>query len=404
MEKQTKIISENFLTSNIFMFESFSCACVLEQLLSYPGQDSINTITICADKNSPVRFAYASKDGLVRLNGDGSVAEHNILGKLLAIEKDATDKYFSFFSKNGFLFPTALNKKESIGKVELHLIIDRLHATLELMSTITDMSRTSYEKIVRMIFYHLFSPIVQVETKDGHYQYVSSKHPYTVFLDDALNLGRDDRLNDTFNNSTFSFIDTITGITLDADFVDKTLNGNPPEEKYENSLFRKVFAAYCSPRNEMSKSKQIINDFLFHYLYEVGIVEQVDLDSTYYLKGKVNKKNFNDDIKRAALVVAKIIIKEEIECNLRRVRPTYDTTKLEPSWKIDSLLSALYFGLFYMRPTMETYRRCANSKCGEFFLVNVSSQKKKYCCTTCMNREMSARKRARDRIKETIDK
>ena len=54
-----------------------------------------------------------------------------------------------------------------------------------------------------------------------------------------------------------------------------------------------------------------------------------------------------------------------------------------------------------MRPNMETYRRCANPKCREFFLIPVSSRKKKYCCTACMNRDMAARKQARDKIKAT---
>lgn len=404
MAKQIKKISENFLTSNVFTFESFPCQCKKEKMCSYPGNDSIEMVKMSGTKNSAIRFAYGSKVGLVRLNEDGSVSENNILGKLLAIKKDKIENYFPFFERNGFLVPVSVNTTDSIEKINLQLIIDRLQATLELMSTITDMSRTSYEKIVRMIFYHLFSPVVQIETKGGRYQYVSSKHPYTVFLDTALDLQRDERLNDTFNNASFSFNDTISNITLDANFVEKALNGNPPEEKFDNVLFAKVFAAYCSPRNGISKGILKINDFLFHYLYEVGIVEQVDLNQIEYYKGEINKSNFSDCLKSTAVEVAKIIIKEEIESNLRRVRPTYDTFKLEPAWKIDSLLSALYFGLLYMRPTMETYRRCANSKCGEFFLVNVSSQKKKYCCTACMNREMSARKRARDKTKESIKK
>ena len=140
---------------------------------------------------------------------------------------------------------------------------------------------------------------------------------------------------------------------------------------------------------------------MFHYFYEVGVIDHVDLDKVHYVNDEQDKSRFTGRLKTAAIETAKYIVKEELEKNLQRVRPTYNISRLEPTWKIDSLLTALYFGLFYMRPNMETYRRCANPKCGEFFLVSVSSNKKKYCCTSCMNRAMAARKRARDKLNAT---
>lgn len=400
MRKMKKKIEENFFTSNVFTFESYSCICEIEKGLNIIGEPT-EIIKITADKTQPLHFAFGSKVGLVRLNADGSVAESNILGKLLAINNSKIENYFDFFRKNGFLLPVSQKAYDTIEKNELGCIINRLHATLLLMSTITDMSRTSYEKIVRMIFYHLFSPIISIETKDGLYKYTSSSHRYTTFLEKNKNAEREERLYDTFNNAEFPFSDTLGTISLNADFVDAVLNRTLINCEYENSLFRDVFTAYCSPRAGKPKMMLVINDFIFHYLYEVGVIERVDLNNIYYVGGKVNKTNFNSQMKAAATEIAKFIIKEEIESNLKRVRPTYNIAKLEPAWTIDSLLSALYFGLFYMRPNMENYRRCANPKCGEFFLVPISSQKKKYCCRECMNREMAARKRTRDKSKAT---
>lgn len=400
MGNAIKNIEENFLTSNVFTFQSYSCHCEIEKGLNIIGEPT-EIIKITTDKTQPLRFAFGSKVGLVRLNADGSVAESNILGKLLAIDNGKVENYFDFFKRNGFLMPVSQKNYETIEKSELCSIINRLHATLILMSTITDMSRTSYEKIVRMIFYHLFSPVVHIETRDGAYKYTSTKHQYTQFLENYKNAEREERLYDTFNNADFTFNDTLGAITLDADFVDGVLNRTLINCEYENSLFREVFTTYCSPRDGKSKNMLLINDFIFHYLYEVGIVLHVSLDNIHYFNNKVNTGNFNSQMKSKATEIAKFIIKEEIEANLRRVRPTYNTYKMEPSWTIDSLLSALYFGLFYMRPNMENYRRCANPKCGEFFLVPISSQKKKFCCRECMNREMAARKRARDKSKAT---
>lgn len=400
MAKKAKI-EENFLTSSIFTFES--CGCTCEETVVFAN---ISTLPMPAVKLTPnaqnkVCFAFGSKVGLVRLNDDGSIAESNILGKLVAINKQDIRSYFPFFEKNGFFFPIAAGKAEIISLEELQYLVSRLQATLELMSTITDMSRTSYEKIIRMIFYHLFAPVVSVETKDGKYKYVSDIHQYSKYLDANRETKRDPRLNDTFNNEEFSFTDNIASFTLDADFVDSVLNGTPADSRYETPLFQNVFTAYCAPRDGKPKTMLFINDFVFHYFYEVGIIDFVDLEKTHYINDMVCKENFTNKLKSAAVTTAKYIIKEEIESNLRRVRPTYNTAILEPAWKMDSLFSALYFGLFYMRPNMETYRRCANPKCGEFFPVPLSSRKKKYCCTACMNREMAARKRARDKMKET---
>lgn len=397
MGNAIKNIEENFFTSNVFTFKSYSCHCEIEKGFNIIGEPT-EIIKITTDKTQPLHFAFGSKVGLVRLNADGSVAESNILGKLLAIDNSKAENYFDFFKRNGFLMPVSQKNYDTIEKSELGSIINRLHATLILMSTITDMSRTSYEKIVRMIFYHLFSPVVHIETRDGAYKYTSTKHQYTQFLENYKNAEREERLYDTFNNADFTFNDTLGAITLDADFVDGVLNRTLINCEYENSLFREVFTTYCSPRDGKSKNMLLINDFIFHYLYEVGIVLNVSLDNIHYFNNKVNMGNFNSQMKSKATEIAKFIIKEEIEANLRRVRPTYNTYKMEPSWTIDSLLSALYFGLFYMRPNMECYRRCANPKCGEFFLVSVSSRKKKYCCKACMNRDMAARKRARDKL------
>lgn len=401
MAKNTKKrlnFNENFFASNIFTFNSWSCISEIDKIHPYPAYEAQEILKVYADKNVPIRFAFGSKVGLVRLNDDGSIAESNVLGKLIAINNKSIENYFSFFKRNGFLLPISFDEYESIGKFEIISVINRLHATLELMSTITDMSRTSYEKIVRLIMYLLFAPIVVIETKEGKYSYSSTKHPYTLFLEQSRELSKDPRLNDTFNNLEFKFDDSIySGTTIEADFIYSTLEGYSKENKYNNDLFRKIFTVYCAPRKNLSKQFLLINDFLFHYFYKVGIIDRVDLDTTHYLNEEVKKENFDESLKKAAIQVAKLLIKEEIDFNLKRVRVAYDISKMEPAWKIDSLLSALYFGLFYMRPSMEIYRRCANPKCNEFFLVSVTSRKKKYCCTACMNRDIQARHRAKQR-------
>lgn len=403
--KKNLEIIENFLSSNIFLFNSFSCESKIDKTYPFPGADVEETLKVYSNKNCPIRFAFASKVGLVRLNEDGSIAESNVLGKLLAIDNKKLSNYNSFFKRNGFLLPISSDKFETMNALQISSVINRLNSTLELMSTITDMSRLSYEKIVRLIIKLLFSSIVEIETKDGKNKYTTTKHPYTLFLEKAAELSKDQRLSDTFNNTDFDFKDSIYAkTTLPVDFITKIAEGYAEEEKYTNPLFIKVLRVYLAPRESIQKSFLLINDFLFQYFYNVGIIQNVEGDKTIYANDEVHKEKFDDKLKDAAIKVAKLLIKEEIEFNLRRVRVSYNITKMEPSWKIDSLLSALYFGLFYMRPSLEIYRRCANPKCNEFFLVSVTSHKKKYCSKECMNRDIQTRYRANQkRLKSKME-
>lgn len=89
-------------------------------------------------------------------------------------------------------------------------------------------------------------------------------------------------------------------------------------------------------------------------------------------------------------------MKNEIDNNLQGITPPYDIEKMQPAWKIDSLLSALYFSHFYLNPKIELYRQCASPSCNEFFLVPVTSRKKIYCRKKCQNREMQKAYRAKN--------
>lgn len=399
--KMAKKNEENFLSSGIFTFDSPECTCEKSRVTVNISEGPIPAIKLSLKDSRKIHFAFGSKVGLVRVKDDGSVEENNLLGKLVGIKQGDIQGYIQFFQNNGFIIPLSPSQIENYSFVVIQSIVDRLRATLELMSTITDMTRTSYEKIVRLIFYHLFAPVVSLSSSDEKYHYVSCKHQYGAFLDANKNAPREERLKDTFNNVEFHFNDSFGTFSLNADFVDSALSGGETEEKYQTQLFKNVFTVYCSSRTDKPEMMVFVNDFIFHYLYEVGMINYVDVDRTYYVNDEVHKELFTEELKAAAIKVAKFIVKEEIEYNLNNVRPIYDISKLEPAWKIDSLLSALYFGLFYMRPNTETYRRCANPKCGEFFSVPISSRKKKYCCRACMNRAMIARKRARDKINAT---
>ena len=50
--------------------------------------------------------------------------------------------------------------------------------------------------------------------------------------------------------------------------------------------------------------------------------------------------------------------------NLDGIHPVYNSETMAPSWKVDSLLCAAYFSIFYLKPDLELYRPCDNPRCG----------------------------------------
>lgn len=109
-----------------------------------------------------------------------------------------------------------------------------------------------------------------------------------------------------------------------------------------------------------------------------------------------------DKLKQAMIDVAKIIINEKINANLTGIHPIYDTDKMSPSWKMDSLLCAAYFSIFYLNPELELYRPCQNPRCGKYFLVKATSTRVQYCSTACCNRVTQDRYRKKKREKRQI--
>ena len=105
---------------------------------------------------------------------------------------------------------------------------------------------------------------------------------------------------------------------------------------------------------------------------------------SYYEAPKIG--NISEPMKNSLVEIANSIVAQEINSNLHGIHPVYNSQKMMPSWKVDTLLSAAYFSIFYLNPNLELYRQCANPRCGKYFLVKTTSTRKKYCSTECCNR------------------
>ena len=151
-----------------------------------------------------------------------------------------------------------------------------------------------------------------------------------------------------------------------------------------DTLYRQVTIAYKN-NNIQSRNLRLMIEFLFHYMHSVGVIKAVTFEGGIEYYGSPDFSKFDSQLKKVAVLIARLVLSGEINHNTRSIKPFYNPNSLEPSWKAPSLLSALYFSIFYMKPGSEIYRKCANPSCHKYFLVKTSNSRKKYCCDNCRN-------------------
>ena len=152
----------------------------------------------------------------------------------------------------------------------------------------------------------------------------------------------------------------------------------------DDMFFRDVVYLYRNAASATLENRRII-DYLFHFMHQVAIPEKSHSNGDMRTYSEPKLDALDERLKEGALTAARIILDKEINTNLNGISPHYDIERLEPSWKTDSLLSALYLSVFFLRPGIEIYRRCGNPNCNRSFLVKTTSMKQKYCSLECSN-------------------
>lgn len=194
------------------------------------------------------------------------------------------------------------------------------------------------------------------------------------------------RQQESFNKEIYHIIDSVYG-TYDLSISDYNdiFGGYISVPNFQNSFYRNLVSIFVNYETQDMNKK--ITDFLFHFLHEMNGNSSAE---------------FSDEMKNALLEIAKFVIGEEINANLDGIHPVYNIETMAPSWKVDSLLCAAYFSIFYLRPELELYRPCDNPRCGCYFLVKTTSTRIKYCSPECGNRVTQDRYRKRKREKEEL--
>lgn len=92
--------------------------------------------------------------------------------------------------------------------------------------------------------------------------------------------------------------------------------------------------------------------------------------------GKPDLKKFTPKMKEALIIIAKKVICDEIEHNIKNIRPSFDLEK-GLSLRVNTLLEAMYYSLLLNYKQGQGYRRC--TRCYEYFLMSLTDNKRKNC-------------------------
>ncbi len=390
------INSSNFFLNNFFELENSPCECKKETIYTAPGVDPSYILKVCAKPDSDtLRFSYSAQKGLNQSGNAGGVINENILGQLLAIKPNDMDGTIEFLQKYGFIFPISSDTYETVDGTALLEILNRIKATVKLMSAIA--GKKDYKAIFIYTTYLLYSEPVELILSGANYK--TDFHPFTTLIREYNVIPDLNRNQEFFDTQCISIFDTLKGDYEKLDINELAgmnsgdgINGLAGSRDWH---FRNLFCLYTT-YNAADENLRNLIDFYYNYQKKVGVIKDVEPSRITY-HAKAMKENFSDDMKEMLVKIARIVISEEINANLKNICPQLEINALAPTWKLNSLLEALYFSVFYMKPGVELYKECENPNCKheKYFLINATVTNKKYCCPACGN--AAAQRRSRQR-------
>ena len=403
MSKAMSSVFSEIFVNNLFELDSYACKCEKDTENMIPGEPPATTLKMYSLSDQPIHFSYSDKDGLNLTGKQGRVMIKNILGQVLSLKEDDADGYAQLIEKIGFVLPVSFENYEAVDLKALTEIIKRIKATIGLMNAIDGKNIYEHIRMFNSMTFLLYRNPVQLNLEAG--PYVSCQHKFNSLLRNPMP-PRDFRgdYSNILDNGNFSVSDSIstTGrAEVSSDLFNKLQMGNPGTIPGQGSSeYRNLFFAYTSAVNEHSDWALIV-DFYMNYQNHVGVIDRVDLDKITYYDSKASF-SLNDELKIALPKVARMVLSNEINHNIRNIHMQYDGEGLAPRWQIDTLLQALYFAIFYMKPGIKMYKRCANPNCKRdvFFLTDRTKTNKDYCCVQCR----SAAGQRRRRLAEQAEK
>ena len=389
---------ENFLGIYTFSYNSFKAHVTIDTIHNRHWDKTIN-FNIEANIECPIKYGYKPGKGLVKFNQyNGAIEDSNVLGELLNTNNNDPKKLAKFLMTYGSLFSNEHYSFTKYDFTSLSLVVNRLRWSVELLSQICESKNRNYKKLFKLILLLFFEKDIEIrnhnkaliyqrkhELKQELFTHISSGSAYQYLA--FYNEQKDDEITEESSTRTFDFEDSILGKQkiLFSEY-EKMMDHDPHIPETLNAL------AFLHFENR-NDNHIILWDLLYHFFkdYPELVISINNLDFEKYDSHNIK---INDVYKDAIVRVAKGMLATEINAHIKNVRPYFKFDVLEPSWKINDLITAFYLSLFYMKPNIELVRKCQNPNCNNYFVVSTSSTRTKYCCISCGNAVSQARYRA----------
>lgn len=332
---------------------------------------------------------------------------------------------FTFIKNYGFFFPITDDEYIEYGK--MICLIERFSILVDLIHEISlNLDNDNYyQTILALVLKLLLSKPVEIKLQN--YTYRSCVHNYYDLINGPYHLKTDSsRLGSWGTNSDDdkygSYETKISNDELNEIFEEcfpeisekeneEAENSKESEEKsdlekikadlnindvnhvgslyYQNNA---LFFNFENLKNNVDDLKIIV--FMKLYFEQVGIVkgciekvadienvtENCAADKRIVTQleyvGKPDLKKFTPKMKEALIIIAKKVICDEIEHNIKNIRPSFDLEK-GLSLRVNTLLEAMYYSLLLNYKQGQGYRRC--TRCYEYFLMSLTDNKRKNC-------------------------
>lgn len=332
---------------------------------------------------------------------------------------------FNFIKNYGFFFPITDDEYIEYGK--MICLIERFSILVDLIHEISlNLDNDNYyQTILALVLKLLLSKPVEIKLQN--YTYRSCVHNYYDLINGPYHLKTDSsRLGSWGTNSDDdkygSYETKISNDELNEIFEEcfpeisekeneEAENSKESEEKsdlekikadlnindvnhvgslyYQNNA---LFFNFENLKNNVDDLKIIV--FMKLYFEQVGIVkgciekvadienvtENCAADKRIVTQleyvGKPDLKKFTPKMKEALIIIAKKVICDEIEHNIKNIRPSFDLEK-GLSLRVNTLLEAMYYSLLLNYKQGQGYRRC--TRCYEYFLMSLTDNKRKNC-------------------------
>lgn len=378
--------------------ETFSLPSNKCRIKKYGAEDGTVRINIEKIADEPLYYSFDGINGLCLTTKYGSVRKKNLLLEMASLNIKNEDLVIQFLEENGFFFPLQ-NGVVSFLLDDCLNILYRIIATTELISELGSV-KPNIDRIVHSTLYLLLSNKVELRSEDSEKVLFSSPlhESINVINQSSIAVNTDYDTDEAAEKNTYTVKDTVYPETyeLDAEDYDSIISGEDPwhtNPENTDTRYRKLISIFKTNHNLNRNSRRVI-DFLFHYMYEVGVIKNIDYKNGIEYYQSHNTEPLNDNLQKALMVVARIVVANEINTVISRsVRPFFSADTLDTTWRATSLHAALLFSLFYMRPGKSIFKRCANPTCNKYFSVSSTNGRRIYCCKKCRDANNSRKHR-----------